>query len=74
MESIKLAEQAMNNTKEHFASSFDRKQSVHAAMSKHSLDFEKLREDLKDVLIGPEQLWESLREKAGGASPLVAPS
>lgn len=78
MESTKLAEQAMNNTKEQFASSPDLKQeilgavmdalSAHTAMSKQALNSEKLREDLKDVLLGPGQLWEELRERAGLSS------
>lgn len=74
MESEKLAEQALNNTKEQFANSPDLGNeiisavmdalSAHTAMSKQALDSEKLRSDMKDVLLGAGRLWEGLREKA----------
>ena len=78
MESEKLAEQAMNNTKEQFANSPDLANeilgavmdalSAHTAMSKQALDSQQLRADLKDVLLGAGQLYEGLRDKARGAS------
>ena len=79
MESEKLAEQAMNNTKEQFAASPDLANEImnavmdaltaHSAMSKQALDSEQLRDDMKDVLLGAGQLWEGLREKGLGGVP-----
>jgi type I restriction enzyme R subunit len=37
-------------------------------MSKQALESERLRADLKDVLLGAGKLWESLRAKASGAT------
>jgi type I restriction enzyme R subunit len=74
MESEKLAEQALNNTKEQFAASPDLANEIlsavmdaltaHTAMSKQALESEKLRTDMKDVLLGAGRLWEGLRAKA----------
>jgi len=74
MESDKLAEQAANNTKEQFANSPDLSSEImsavmdalaaHSEMSKQALESEKVRADMKDVLLGPGKLWEGLREKA----------
>jgi type I restriction enzyme R subunit len=71
MESETLIQQATNNTKEQFANSPDLSQEIihaimdalaaHSSMSKQALESEKLRRDLKDVLLGPAQLYESLR-------------
>ena len=76
MESEKLAEQAANNTKEQFANSPDLAKeiigavmdalSAHTAMSKQALESEKLRSDMKDVLLGAGKLWEGLRERVAG--------
>ena len=76
MESEKLAEQAMNNTKEQFAASPDLANEImnavmdaltaHSAMSKQALESEQLRNDMKDVLLGAGRLWEGLREKGIG--------
>jgi type I restriction enzyme R subunit len=73
MESEKLIEQAMNNTKEQFANSPDLTHELinavmdaltaHSAMSKQALESEKLRNDMKDVLLGVGRLWEGLRER-----------
>lgn len=41
---------------------------AHTAMSKQALDSEKIRRGLQDILLGPAQLYEALREKSGGAS------
>jgi type I restriction enzyme, R subunit len=78
MESEKLAEQAMNNTKEQFAASPDLANEImnavmdaltaHSAMSKQALDSQQLRDDMKDVLLGAGQLWEGLREKGMGGA------
>jgi type I restriction enzyme R subunit len=77
MESEKLAEQALNNTKEQFDSSPDLDKELegaiidalaaHGSMSKQALESPKLRADLKAVLLGAGRLWEGLRERASGA-------
>jgi type I restriction enzyme R subunit len=64
----------MNNSKEQFANSPDLANgilnaimdalSAHTAMSKQALDSEKVRSGLKDVLLGPAELYEALRSKA----------
>jgi type I restriction enzyme R subunit len=78
MESSMLAEQAVNNTKEQFANSPDLGNEIvvavmdsltaHTAMSKQALESERLRGDMKDVLLGVERLREGLREKSMGAA------
>lgn len=40
---------------------------AHTAMSKQALESERLRADMKDVLLGAGKLWEGLREKALGS-------
>jgi type I restriction enzyme R subunit len=37
---------------------------AHTTMSKQALQSERVREALKDVLLGPGELYESLRAKA----------
>ena len=79
MESEKLAEQALHNTKEQFANSPDLAKeilgavmdalSAHGAMSKQALESETLRNDMKDVLLGAGKLYEGLRARALGAGP-----
>ena len=74
LESDLLIQQAMNNSKEQFANSPDLANgimnaimdalSAHTAMSKQALDSEKVRSGLKDVLLGPAELYEALRSKA----------
>ncbi len=74
LESETLVQQANNNTKEQFANSPDLANGIlnavmdafaaHAVMSKQALDSEKVRSGLKDVLLGPAQLYEALRAKA----------
>lgn len=78
MESGVLQEQAANNTKEQFSNSPDLSQEIlnaimdalaaHSTMSKQALDSPKVREGLKDILLGPAELYEALRARAGGAS------
>ena len=78
MESQKLAEQAMNNTKEQFAASPDLAKEImdavmdaltaHTVMSKQALESEQLRADMKGVLLGAGKLWEGLRERAQGVA------
>jgi type I restriction enzyme R subunit len=74
MESEVLAQQAANNTKEQFANSPDLKNEImnaimdafaaHSTMSKQALDSEKVRDGLKDILLGPAQLYEGLRGRS----------
>jgi type I restriction enzyme R subunit len=74
LESEKLVLQATNNTKEQFANSPDLKTEIlnavmsaleaHTAMSTQALGSETVREGLKDVLLGPARLYETLREQA----------
>ncbi|WP_085026019.1 type I restriction endonuclease subunit R [Ensifer aridi] len=74
LESETLVQQAEHNTKEQFASSPDLSKAIldaimdafeaHSVMSKQALDSPKIREGIKDILLGPGQLWEGLRERA----------
>ncbi len=74
LESETLAEQAANNTKQQFANSPDLAQAIldavidafdaHSAMSKQALDSGAVRDGLKEVLLGPGQLYEALRRRA----------
>ena len=67
-----LKQQAANNTKEEFANSPDLRTEImnaiigaldaHPAMSPQALGSEEVRNGLKDVLLGPGQLYESLRQ------------
>lgn len=71
LESETLKQQAVNNTKEQFANSPDLKTELmnaiigaleaHNAMSAQALESEVVRDGLKDVLLGPAQLYETLR-------------
>ena len=73
LESETLAKQAASNTKERFANSPDLTAEImnavmdafaaHSAMSRQALDSEKVRSGLKDVLLGPAQLYEALRAR-----------
>ena len=75
LESEKLVQQAANNTKEQFANSPDLKNELvnaiidaleaHTTMSTQALESEVVRDALKDVLLGPARLYETLREQAG---------
>ncbi|KAF2990654.1 hypothetical protein MJC1_02077 [Methylocystis sp. MJC1] len=38
---------------------------AHNTMSNQALESVRVREDLKDVLLGPAELYEALRAKAG---------
>lgn len=72
LESETLKQQAANNTKEQFANSPDLKTELlnaiigaldaHTAMSTQALGSEAIRAGLKDVLLGPAQLYEALRQ------------
>ncbi len=73
LESRELVTQASNNTKAQFANSPTLSKEImnavmdaleaHTTMSKQAIDSEKVREGLKDVLLGPAQLYEALRAK-----------
>lgn len=75
LESEVLGKQAVNNSREQFASSPDLGAAImnaiiealdaHTTMSKQALDSTEVREGLKDILLGPAQLWEALRGKYG---------
>ena len=73
-----LVKQAANNSKEQFGNSPDLATELmnaimaaldaHTAMSTQALDSEAVRNGLKDVLLGPARLYESLREQVVGPS------
>lgn len=79
LESEVLVQQATNNTKEQFANSPDLANvlmnaildafAAHTTMSKQAIDSEKVRHGLKDILLGPAQLYEALRGKGTGGRP-----
>ncbi|MBY5442718.1 type I restriction endonuclease subunit R [Rhizobium leguminosarum] len=74
LQSQLLGEQAANNTKEQFSNSPDLSQALidaiidafdaHRSMSEQALNSKKVQEGLKDVLLGPGQLYEALRGAA----------
>ncbi len=74
LESKTLVQQAANNTKEQFANSPDLSNELmnaimdaltaHSTMSKQALESDKVRSGLRDILLGPAQLYEALRERA----------
>ena len=74
LESQELVTQAANNTKAQFANSPTLSHEIlnavmdalaaHSTMSKQALESERVREGLKDVLLGPAGLYEALRERA----------
>jgi len=76
LESNLLVQQAMSNSKEQFANSPDLANGImnaimdalaaHSTMSKQALGSVRVREGLKDVLLGPAELYEALRSR--GAS------
>lgn len=81
LESDTLVQQAVNNRKEQFANSPDLAHELLNAimdastalssLSKQALESEKVRGGLKDVLLGPAQLYEALRARgeATGVPP-----
>jgi type I restriction enzyme, R subunit len=81
LESQELVLQASNNTKAQFANSPTLSKEImnavmdalaaHSTMSKQAIDSERVREGLKDVLLGPGQLYEALRTRAGGTGEVV---
>ena len=79
LESATLAQQAAGNTKEQFESSPDLSRELteaimnvfeaHTSMSTQALNSERVRNGLRAILLGPAQLYEALREQAGGEEP-----
>jgi len=75
LENETLIQQAASNSKEQFASSPDLKGALmdaimdaldaHTTMSTQALGSERVRNGLRDILLGPAQLYEALRAQAG---------
>lgn len=73
LESDRLAQQAANNTKEQFANSPDLAADLltaiieafdaHQTMSTQALDSQRVRNGLREILLGPAQLYEALRAR-----------
>jgi len=73
LESKVLRQQASSNSKEQFANSPDLKTEImtaiisaldaHTTMSSQALNSDSIREGLKDILLGPANLYELLREE-----------
>ena len=82
LESEVLAQQAANNTKEQFANSPDLANELmnaimdafaaHNTMSRQALDSDKVRHGLKDILLGPAQLYEALRSRGTNAAAAMS--
>lgn len=78
LENETLVQQAGSNSKEQFANSPDLRDALlhaimdaleaHHMMSTQALASERVRDGLHNILLGPAQLYEALREKAQGAS------
>ncbi|MEI7612231.1 MAG: DEAD/DEAH box helicase family protein [Betaproteobacteria bacterium] len=78
LENETLVQQAANNTKEQFSNSPDLSQAIlhaimdaldaHSTMSSQALNSQKIQDGLKDTLLGPAQLYESLRSRSQPAS------
>jgi type I restriction enzyme R subunit len=77
-----LIQPAANNSKEQFANSPDLPNALlnaimdaldaHTCMSTQALNSQRVRDGLKDTLLGPAQLYEALQAhsaNAGGARP-----
>ncbi|MBB1162686.1 type I restriction endonuclease subunit R [Aquariibacter albus] len=75
LENETLVQQAASNSKEQFSSSPDLSKALmdaimdafeaHQTMSTQALGSERVREGLKDILLGPAQLYEALRARSG---------
>ena len=75
LENPRMLQQAASNSKAQFANSPDLKVAVmdaimdaldaHSAMSTQALGSERVREGLMDILLGPGQLYETLRARSG---------
>ncbi|WP_322041386.1 type I restriction endonuclease subunit R [Burkholderia diffusa] len=74
LENELLVQQAASNSKEQFANSPDLTDALmraiidafdaHTTMSKQALDSARVRDGLKDILLGPAQLYEALRARS----------
>ena len=74
LENETLMQQASSNSKEQFANSPDLKDALmhaimdaleaHSSMSTQALGSERVRNGLKDILLGPAQLYEALRARS----------
>ena len=81
LENETLVQQASSNSKEQFSNSPDLKIALlqaimdpldaHQTMSSQALASERVRDGLKDVLLGPAQLYEALRERSSAAPSSV---
>jgi type I restriction enzyme R subunit len=79
LENETLVQQAGSNSKEQFANSPDLNDALlhaimdaldaHTAMSSQALGSERVRDGLKDILLGPAQLYEALRARSGAPPP-----
>jgi type I restriction enzyme R subunit len=79
LENETLMRQAASNSKEQFANSPDLRDALlhaimdaldaHQTMSTQALGSERVREGLRDILLGPAQLYEALRNKSGHGAP-----
>jgi type I restriction enzyme R subunit len=79
LESTELVLQASNNTKAQFANSPTLTTEImnavmdalaaHETMSRQALGSQSVREGLKEVLLGPGQLYEALRDRAAAPAP-----
>ncbi len=77
MESEALLQQANHNSKQQFSNSPALTQAIldavidafeaHSTMSRQALDSAQVREGLKDILLGPGQLYEALRRRGNAA-------
>ncbi|MEC5206881.1 type I restriction enzyme R subunit [Vogesella perlucida] len=78
-----LVQQAMSNTKEQFANSPDLANSLlnaimdaldaHTSMSSQALNSARVRDGIRDTLLGPGQLYEALRLRAEANRPSISP-
>ena len=75
LENDTLVQQAASNSKERFANSPDLQDALlhaimdaleaHQSMSTQALGSQRIRDGLKDALLGPAQLYEALRARSG---------
>jgi type I restriction enzyme R subunit len=83
LENETLVQQAVSNSKAQFDNSPDLDSALmnaimdasdaHAIMSMQALNSERVRRALKEILLGPAQLYESLRARAPSSPPRSAP-
>jgi len=83
LENAMLVEQAASNSKEQFANSPDLRQALldaiidaldaHTTMSSQALNSPRIQDGLRDILLGPGQLYESLRGRSQNSSDLPRP-